>query len=127
MKTSDPVALVEAYLNAIAAHDYDQARAYLADTGFSYESPISTFRNADDFIQYLSLTGGILQRIQPLKVFRDGDDVCHFLRFVVQISDKESVKVAQWARVANDRIQNLEVVFDSHLYRVMFDAPDAEG
>jgi hypothetical protein len=123
MKVSNPIALVDAYLDAIGGHDYERARHYLADAGFRYESPISTFTDADDFIEYLSLSAGIVQRIEPIKVFSDGDDVCHFLRFVVQISDKESVKVAQWARVMSGRIQQLVLVFDAHLYRVMFDEP----
>jgi hypothetical protein len=115
MKVSNPIALVDAYLDAIGGHDYERARHYLADAGFRYESPISTFTDADDFIEYLSLSAGIVQRIEPIKVFSDGDDVCHFLLFVV--------KIAQWARVMSGRIQQLVLVFDAHLYRVMFDEP----
>lgn len=123
MNVTNPIAVVDAYLDAIGDHDYERARGYLADTGFRFESPISTFTDADEFIQYLSLTGGIIQRVEPMRVFTDGDDVCHFLRFVVQISDKESVKVAQWARVIDGRIQQLDLVFDAHLYRALFDEP----
>ena len=123
MKVSDPIAVVDAYLDAIGDHDYERARGYLADTDFRFESPISTFTDSDEFVQYLSLTGGIIQRVQRIRVFVDGQDVCHFLRFVVQISDKESVKVAQWARVIDGRIQKLDLVFDAHLYRVLFDEP----
>jgi len=123
MTSSDPRSVVEAYLEALRSHDYERARGYLADRDFRYRSPISSFTDADDFIQYLSLSGGIVQRIAPVKVFADGPDVCHFLRYVIQLSEKESVTVAQWANVANGRIQHLELVFDAHLYRVMFEAP----
>ncbi len=123
MNRTDPRAIVESYLAAIGAHDYEGARRHLADTGFRYDSPISSFSDPDDFIQQLSLSAAIVQRIEPLKAFVDGRDVCHFLRFTIQLSEKESVKVAHWARVVDGRIQQLDVVFDAHVYRRMFEAP----
>ena len=123
MSTPQPRAIIDAYLDALSAHDYENARTYLAETGFCYQSPISNFSNPDDFMQHWSLSAGIVQRIETLKVFVDGGDLCHFLRFVVQLSERESVKVAQWSRVVDGRIQSLELVFDAYLYRRMFDLP----
>jgi len=113
--------LVDAYLDAIESHDYERARGLLADEGFRYESPISSFSSADDFMQHMSLMGGIVHKIERLKVFVDGSDVCHFLVFVTQLSDKESTKVAQWAQVADGRIARIEALYDTHWYRQMFD------
>ena len=113
--------LVDEYLDAIGSHDYERARGLLADEEFSYESPISSFSSADDFMQHMSLLGGIIHEIEHLKVFVDGDDVCHFLVFVTQLSDKESTKVVQWAQVADGRIRRIEVLFDAHWYRQMLD------
>lgn len=113
--------LVDEYLDAIESHDYEHARALLADRGFSYESPLSSFSSADDFMQHMSLLGGIIHRIERRKVFVDGGDLCHFLVFVTQLSDKESTKVVQWARVADGRIRRIETLFDAHWYRQMLE------
>jgi len=122
MNDSAAMRSVEEFLDAIEVHDYERARGLLADEGFQYESPISSFSSADDYIQHLSLMGGIVHEIRRLKAFVDGQDVCHILVFVTQISDKESTKVAQWARVCAGRIQRIETLFDSHWYRRMLDS-----
>lgn len=124
---SEPRAVVEAYLDALAAHDYERARAYLSDGEFCYRSPISVFNSADDFTVHLSLSAGILQRVDRIKVFADGEDVCHFLDMVIQISDKETVRAAQWCRVSDGRIVRIELLFDAHQYRMMFQPPCAEA
>jgi hypothetical protein len=118
---------VEAYLDALAVHDYERARACLSDVEFRYESPVSVFTNADDFMLHLSLSAGILQRVDRIKVFADGEDVCHFLDMVIQLSDKETVRAAQWCRVSNGRIVRIEFLFDAHQYRMMFQPPCAEA
>lgn len=117
----DPLQVVEAYLDALAAHDYEGARACLSDGVFAYQSPISSFASADELMLHTSLSAGILQRIERLKVFVDGADVCHFLEMIVQISEKRSVRVAHWARVRDGRIERIEVVFDASIYRELFD------
>ena len=116
--------LVDEFLNYIESHDYERARRLLADEGFHYESPVSTFSSADDFIQHISLIGGILHRIERRKVFVDGNDLCHILVFFTQLSDKESTKAALWTRVSDSCIQRIELLFDAHWYRLMLD-PEA--
>jgi hypothetical protein len=115
---------VDEYLDALESHDYERARGFLADEGFSYESPISSFSSADDFMQHMSLLGGIVQKIERLKVFVDGRDVCHILVFVTQLSDKASTKVVQWARVEDGRIRRIQSFYDTHWYREMFSEGD---
>lgn len=114
--------LVDEFLDSIESHDFERARRFLADEGFQYESPLSRFASADDFIQHLSLMGGILHRIERLKVFVDGRDLCHFLVFVTQLSTKESMKAVLWTQVSGGRIQRIEVLFDTHWYRRMFES-----
>jgi len=114
--------LVDELLDAIERHDYEQARGLLADEGFSYESPISCFSSADDFVQHFSLIAGLLHKIERRKVFVDGQELCHILVFVTQLSDKESMKAVLWTRVANGRIQRIEALFDTHWYHRMFES-----
>ena len=120
-----PLDLVQRYLDAVAAFDYDIARGYLSDDGFEYVSPISTFRCADALTRYLQLATPIIQRIAVQRAFADGADVAHFLMVTTQLSEKLYVNVAQWAHVRAGRIDRLQLVFDAHWYRSMF-MPDED-
>lgn len=117
----DPKSIVDRFLAAQAAHDSDLARTFLADHGFTYQSPIVAFQSADDFIQYVSFSSGIIQDRRIRKVFVDGDDICHFLTYRIQLSEKQSIEVAHWASVRDGRIARIEVLFDASAYRELFE------
>jgi hypothetical protein len=120
-----PKEIVDAYLDAMAAHDYEGARRCLADTEFFYESPIARFESADAFMEYSALNMGILQGIERVKTFVDGPDVCSLLIMHIQISDKDQVKVASWCRVDQGRIRRMEVLFDTRIYQKLFRPEDS--
>jgi hypothetical protein len=69
----------------------------------------------------VSVTGGILQRIERRHRFVDNHDVCHWLVFVTQLSERVSTPAVQWARVEDGRIVSIELLFDPHRYRQLFD------
>ena len=112
---------------AVAAFDFERARALLADRGFQFRSPIARFDSADQMIQYRSHTDGIIQSVEVRKVFVDGPDVCHILRYRVQLSEKLSIDAVQWAHVEGDRIQRMETLFDASSYRELFPVPPGLG
>jgi hypothetical protein len=60
------------------------------------------------------------------KTFVDGQDVCHILDFIIQLSDKRTVPVAQWARVVDGRIVSLELLYDAHEYHRLFEREPLE-
>jgi hypothetical protein len=60
------------------------------------------------------------------KTFVDGQDVCHILDFIIQLSDKRTVPVAQWARVADGRIVTLDLLYDAHEYHRLFEREPPE-
>jgi hypothetical protein len=119
-----PREIVEVYLDAIARHDIDAARRYLADSGFHYESPLASFDSADAFMEYNALTMGILQGVERIKTFVDGPDVCTFLVLTIQISQKERVKVVNWCRVEGGRIVRMDALFDTRIYHTLFEPGD---
>jgi hypothetical protein len=119
-----PKEIVDAYLDAIASHDYEGARRYLADAGFTYDSPIARFDSADAFMEYSALNMGILQGVERVKTFVDGPDVCNFLVMRIQISDKQRVKLVNWSHVERGRIRRMEVLFDARIYQILFPAGD---
>jgi len=120
-----PREIVDAYLEAMARHDYEGARGYLADAGFTYESPIARFESADAFMEYSAMSMGILQRVERVKTFVDGPDVCSFLIMHIQISDKDRVKAVNWSRVEQGRIRRMEVLFDTRIYQALFPCGDS--
>jgi limonene-1,2-epoxide hydrolase len=119
MKSPSPLNIVDAYLDAIAKRDLTRARAYLADQGFEYLSPINSFSSADQFIAYMELASPIMQHVEIRKVFADGDEVCHILTVTSQISEKRIATVVQWSRVAAAKINRVELVFDAHEYKML--------
>jgi hypothetical protein len=120
-----PNEIVDAYLDAIARHDYEGARRYLADTGFGYESPITRFDSADAFMEHSALTMGILQGIERVKTFVDGPQVCSILILRIQISDKQRVKMVMWCQVEEERIRRMDVLFDTRIYQTLFPPEEA--
>lgn len=124
MAMTDAQRLAEAFLDALASHDTDAVRQLLADDGFHYESPVVRLDSADAFAQFVTMSGGILQRIERRHCFVDGDDICHWLVFVTQLSERLSTPAVQWTRVAGGRIQSIEIMFDPHRYRLLFQVDD---
>src|SRR3569623_1118699 len=97
-----PLAIVEAYLEAITQRDHALARSYLADCNFSYVSPMNSFDSADALMAHFELNSPIMQ---------------HIKKVTAQISEKHTTTVAQWAQVSDDKITRLELIFDAHEYK----------
>ncbi len=125
--SSDPLAVVEAYLAAQAARDFATMRGLLADQDFCFRSPIAAFDRAEDFVEYAAMSSGIIIDKQVRKVFVAGADVCHVLTYRIQISEKLSVEVAQWSQVKAGRIQRIETIFDASAYRSLFPGEEPVG
>lgn len=121
-----PLSVLEAFFAALRAYDFERMRVLLADQGFSFRSPIAAFDSADLFVQYSAHASGIIRSVEVRKVFVDGPDVCHFLTFRIQISEKQSINVVQWSHVENGRVQRIETVFDASVYRELFPSPSPQ-
>ena len=125
--TADPLAVVDAYFAAQLARDFAAMRDLLADQGFCYRSPIADFDRVEDFIQYSAVSSGVVIDRQVRKVFVDGGDVCHFLTYWIQISEKVAVEVAHWTQVRDGRITRIEALFDASSYRDLFPRDGAQS
>ena len=122
MSKSSAVKIVTAYLDALENRDFERLRTFLSDTGFSYRSPVSVTDNAEDFILIVSRVGPILEKIERVRTFVDGDDVCSILRFRTTMEALREVPVVQLTSVASGRIAAIEVFFDASEYNRMFDS-----
>jgi limonene-1,2-epoxide hydrolase len=121
MAESDAESIVTACLDALADRDFERLRTYLADTGFSYRSPVSETDSADDFIIIVSRVGPILESIERVRTFADGNDVCSILKLRTTMEALREVPVVQLTTVADGKIVAMEVFFDASEYNKMFD------
>jgi ketosteroid isomerase-like protein len=113
--------IVTAYLDALEDRDFEKLRSFLSDSGFSYRSPVSKADNADDYIMLVSRVGPILQRIERIRTFVDGNDVCSILTFRTTMETLKEVAVVQLTTVAAGKIVAMEVFFDASEYNKMFE------
>jgi hypothetical protein len=102
---------VIAFESALEKKDYASARKLLADD-LSFRGPIDTFDNADAYLGALERLGKIVERIEVLKVFAEGDEVAVFcdLHFRAPLP---KAFVAEWYTVKGSKIQRARVVFDA--------------
>ena len=126
MSLDEPEKVVDAYLKALEARDYELARTFLSDEKFHYRGPTGQFDDPDRFMEIVWPVGQILRRIERRKTFLDGPNVCNFMTFHVHIDKPRSVSVVQWAVVEKGRIVAIETVFDASEYVRMF-GPEPEG
>jgi hypothetical protein len=117
---SDTENLVKSYLAAIAARDFDLARTYLADRGFSYTSPIDRFEDADRFIQSITAVGQILARIEIRKCLVSSNEGIVILDIIITLSGYESRTVALLFLTEGGYIKSMEAIFDATEYHKMF-------
>jgi limonene-1,2-epoxide hydrolase len=122
MTESAAESIVTAYLDALEGRDFEQLRTYLSDTGFSYRSPVSEANDADAFIIIISRVGPIIESIERVRTFVDGNDVCSILKFRTTMESLKEVPVVQLTSVADGKIVAMEVFFDASEYNKMFDA-----
>ncbi len=116
---SDPLQVVDNYLDALADRDFERLRSCLSDT-FTYNGPTARFENPEDFLSSIWAVGQILNKIERRKTFVDGPDVCSIINFYVQWDDPKTISVAQWAVVKKGKIDSIEVFFDATEYTAMF-------
>ncbi len=113
--------IVTAYLDALENRDFERLRSFLSDTGFSYRSPVSKADNADDYTLIISRVGPIIEKIERVRNFVDGDDVCSILRFRTTMDTLKEVPVVQLTSVVNGKIVAIEIFFDASEYNKMFE------
>jgi len=124
MQMTESMRLVERYLDALAARDLDAGRGYLSDEGFHYISPIAQFDDPDDFVTSMEGVSAILHKVKTIHRFADGDVVCHVLDITVSLETYRTRRIVQLARVQDDKIVDLEVIFDASEFNRMIVPPD---
>lgn len=118
--THRPLEVAQAYLDALAARDFDRARAWLSSKRFYARSPISEYGSADAFIESVSRIGPILEKLECRKTFVDGNEVCLIVDYVTRMDQRLISPVVHWLRIEGSEIVFIESFFDAHGYVSMF-------
>lgn len=114
---SKPKETVLAFQQAIGKKDFAAARKLLQDN-LEFRGPIDTFHKADDYVHALQKLSAIVEGVDILKVFEDGDDVSLFCDLKTRVAGTSFV--AEWYKVSNGKIASVRVAFDARPFAAMF-------
>lgn len=105
------------YHKAIQAGDYSGARKLVHDD-LAFQGPIDRFHKADDYIHALQKLSTIVDHIDILKVFEDGNDVCLLCDLVTRTVG--TAFVVEWYKVKDGKIGSVRAVFDTRPFASTF-------
>jgi len=112
-----PHETVLAFQKAIGAKDFASARKLLQDN-LEFRGPFDTFHKADDYLHAIQKLSAIVEGVDILKVFEDGNDVSLFCDLKTKTVGTSFV--AEWYQVKDGKIASVRVVFDARPFAAMF-------
>jgi hypothetical protein len=108
---SDTRQIVDRYYAAWASKDLTAVRSPLHDD-LSFQGPIDTFDNADDYLASIQQLFAIVHGVEPRKMFVDGQDACTIYDLITA-TPAGTAPVAEWVTVKGDQIAAIRVFFDA--------------
>lgn len=117
-----PLSIVNAFLDAVEARDFEAAGRWLSAHSFSYVGPTRVFDRVEGYLAHLVNLGLIMKRIERRKAFQDGPDVCVIMDFMSTMQELDGIRIAQWFTVSRGKITRIEVFLDASPYHRLFDA-----
>ena len=104
-----PGELAETYFRSWVARDFAALRAVLADDA-TFRGPLGTADSGDECVAGLRGMAEILQDVEVVKRFVDGDDVLTW--FQLHTTGAPPAPTANWMHVEDGRIRSIRVTFD---------------
>jgi len=115
---ANPLNVIQHFQQALGKGDFTAARQLLQDN-LSFRGPIDTFQKPEPYLEALKRLHPIIQRIDILKMFADGNDVC-VLYDMVTNTPIGTAFICEWYQVKGDKISSVRVVFDARPFAAMF-------
>lgn len=112
--------VVHAWLDAIAARDFERARRFLSDDRFTHRSPISAGHDPDAFVADISRLGAILEGVERRRTFARANEVCVVINYITHMDKRRVTPAVHLASVEGGKITSLETFFDGRAYAEMF-------
>ncbi|MCP3869938.1 MAG: hypothetical protein GY703_17965 [Gammaproteobacteria bacterium] len=120
---SEAVETVRSYLELFGDRSFDEAREFLVDSGFRYNSPIGDFEDADRFIENISRIGPIMQGLVIRKLFTSGNEAIAIVDISIAMQGFVTRTAVILFQIQESRIKSMEVIFDASEYYKMFERP----
>src|SRR5215469_2103738 len=115
---ANPLNVIQHFQQALGKGDFTAARHLLHDN-LSFRGPIDTFHKPEPYLEALKKLQPIIQRIDLLKMFADGNDVC-VLYDMVTNTPIGTAFVCEWYQVKGEKISSVRIVFDARPFAAMF-------
>ena len=123
---SDPASIVRKFLDALGTKDFETLRG-LIDEGVSFRGPLDAHEDAASFIAAMRNSGPMIERVNVIKVFVDGSDVCAIFEFVTNQPSIGATPCAEWYRVEEGKIKSMKLFFDARPYEALFKSGATAG
>lgn len=109
--------IVLAYQEAVGKKDFSAARKLLQDN-LEFRGPIDTFHKADDYLHAIQKLSAIVEGVDILRAFEDGNEVSVFCD--LKTKTVGTAFVSEWYKVKDGKIASVRVVFDARPFAAMF-------
>jgi ketosteroid isomerase-like protein/limonene-1,2-epoxide hydrolase len=103
-----PTETVISYLDALNRQDYETARQYLQDEGFSFKGPLASHNRPEEL---LSVMKQLRPKFDVKKSFAEGNDVCLIYELTTK-APTVSVLTSAWYKVEQGKIVSIITIFD---------------
>ncbi len=110
--------VVQGFQKALGNGDFAAARRFL-DDHLDFVGPFDRFDRPEPYLASLERLHHIVERVEPKKMFVDGDDVC-LLYDMVTNTPAGTAFIVEWHHVRADKIAAIRVVFDPRPFEPMF-------
>ena len=115
---ANPLNVIQQFQQAVGKGDFTAARHLLHDN-LSFRGPLDTFHKPEPYLEALKRLQPIIQRIDILKMFADGNDVCVLSEMVTNTPIGTAFS-CEWFHVKGDKISSIRIVFDARPFAAMF-------
>lgn len=124
--SGDPASIIRKFLDAMGAKDFETLGSLL-DEQVSFKGPMETHEGAASFMRMMRNLGPMIERIDVMKIFVEGADVCAIYDFVTNQPSIGVTSCAESYRVEEGRIKSLSLFFDARPYEALFKSGATAG
>jgi hypothetical protein len=97
------------YFRTWNEHDFDSFEAQLAED-ITFAGPLGTANGPAECRRGIEALSKMIDRAEVIAIVAEGNDVITW--FELRTPDGNTVPVANWARVEDDKVQRVRVTFD---------------
>jgi ketosteroid isomerase-like protein len=109
--------VVERFQAAMAKGDAAEARKLMRDD-MKFAGPLDQFDKPEPYLQALGQLGPMIERVEVVREFSDGDEVARFCNLHFKPPLPKTF-VAEWYHVKDGKISSIRIAFDARAFAAM--------